>query len=78
MTVDELAEKLKEEYRHAPNDEKAVSVVLFSIKYASEMKGMTNAEIARKACLVKPDSYNQEIGYGRKLAKYVTLNDNTP
>lgn len=78
MTVDELVEKLKEEYQHARKDEKSVAVVLFFIKYASEMKGVTNAEIARKACLVKPNSYTQEMGYGRRLAEYVTLKADTP
>ena len=76
MTVDELAEKLKDEYLHALEDEQAASVVLFAIKYASALDELNNnAAVARAADL---NTYDTEIGYGRKLAKYVTLNDNTP
>ncbi len=80
MTVDELGEKLKEEYRNAPENEKAASVVLFSIKYASALDELNNnAAVARAANLTPPkNDWGTEIGYGRKLAKYVSLKDNTP
>lgn len=76
MTIDELAAKLKEEYQNAPQDEKAASVVLFAIKYASELDALNNNQAVATAAHF--NSYGTEIGYGRKLAKYVTLKGNTP
>lgn len=80
MTVDELADKLKEEYQNAPEGEKAASVVLFSIKYARELDKLNNnSAVARAANLTPPkNDWGTEIGYGRKLAKYVNLKGNTP
>lgn len=77
MTLKEAANALREYCRTAPPGEKPVFVVLFAIKYAQELDALdNNAAVARKARLSDKDSYDTEIGYGRKLAKYVTLKDN--
>lgn len=79
MTVDELAAKMREAHRNAPSGKKPVSIILFAIKYASELDAVDNNQaVATAAHLTDANSYSVEIGYGRKLAKYVTLNDNTP
>ena len=76
MTLDELVAKLQEMYENAPYGEKPVSVVRFAIEYASELERWSNAAVARAAHLTPKDSYSVEIGYGRKLAKYVNLKAN--
>ena len=79
MTVSEVAKALREYRRAAPDGEKAVFVILFAIKYAEELDAVNNNQaVATAAHLTDANSYSIEIGYGRKLAKYVTLNDNTP
>ena len=80
MKVDELAAKLKDEYENAPKDEQGASVILFAIKYASELDELSNnAAVARAANLTPPkNDWGTEIGYGRKLAKYVSLKGNKP
>ena len=79
MTVDELAAKMREAHRDALSGEKPVSIILFAIKYASELDAVDNNQaVATAAHLTDANSYSVEIGYGRKLAKYVTLNDNAP
>lgn len=78
MTIDELAAKLREAYETAPYGEMPVSVIRFAIEHAGELEKFTNTAVAKRAHLTPKDSYSVEIGYGRKLAKYVTLKDNTP
>lgn len=80
MTVDELAAKMREAYKSAPPGEKPVFVILFAIKYAAELEAVDNNKaVARAANLTPPkNNWGTEIGYGRKLAKYVTLNGDTP
>ena len=79
MTVDELAAKLREVHKNAPYGEVPVSIIRFAIEYASELDVLDNDQaLARAAHLTEKDSYAVEIGYGRKLSKYVNLKDGKP
>jgi hypothetical protein len=70
MNISEMTRLLREMYDD-PTTDKAVSIHLFGIKFASELDGMPLKEILVKAEL--PVSYVTEINKGRNLAKYVTL-----
>lgn len=78
MTLEDLAGKLREAYQNAPSGEVPVSIIRFAIEYANELEGFSNGDVARAAHLTPQDSYAVEIGYGRKLAKYVNLKDSKP
>jgi hypothetical protein len=73
MSPEELAAKLKEMYFDSKDGEAAVSIHLFGIKYADQIKesGASPAGIAKLAGV--PDSYATEISKGCKLARYVVL-----
>ena len=55
----------------APPKEKALSIHLFAIKYADQIRDMSAKDIAGGAGL--PESYKIEIRKGLNLAKYVEV-----
>ena len=71
MDIEEAAVILKEMYDGAPPGEKAISVILFGIKYARELEGVpTTALVARSGVR---SSYDIEVNYGKNLATYVKV-----
>ena len=73
MTLEDAGRILREMYDTAPEGEKVAHIHLFGIKYASELAGLTNTEIVRKAGI--HESYHSEVAKGRRLAKYVYLKE---
>lgn len=73
MAPEELAGKLKDMYENASDGEVVLSVHLFGIKYAEEIKKgeASAAEIAKLAGI--SEKYGTEINKGCRLAKYVEL-----
>ena len=71
MELPELAQKLREMYDTAPQGEQALQVHLFDIKYAAELSRFSSSAVVRRAGLDK--GYAPEVGKGRNLARYVTL-----
>ena len=74
MTVDEAANILREMRQKAPKGGKTTCILLFGIKYAKELSGLSVADIAERATGYK--SHETEINYGIRLAEYVQLKDN--
>ena len=70
MTEQEAIRRLRELWEHAPPGQKALAPLLFGIKYADELEGHSLQRIAEQS---SQPSYSVEIGYGMKLAEYVTL-----
>ena len=77
MNITELAKKLAEMYKNAPEGDRVAMIHLFGIRYAKEIKEnhYASAEIVKT---VRRDfnshfsaSYDTEINKGIKLAKYV-------
>lgn len=60
-------------YAKAETKEKAVSIHLFGIKYADQIREMSAKEIVVGAGL--PESYKTEIRKGINLTKYVEVRD---
>ncbi|AZQ12211.1 hypothetical protein [Shewanella khirikhana] len=73
MKSEELAKILKEMYFTSGDGETAVSIHLFGIKYAEQIKecGVSPKQIAKLAGI--PETYGTEINKGRNLAKYVAI-----
>ena len=71
MTIQELADQLREMYDTAPKGEKAAYIHLFGIKYAAELDRFSPASVVERAGLRR--SYGTEVNKGRNLAKYVDL-----
>ena len=71
MQIEEAARLLSEMYRTALPKEKAMSIHLFGIKYADQIRNMPAREIVIRAEL--PQSYQTEVRKGINLAKYVQL-----
>ncbi len=71
MRIDEASKILALMYQNALPREKALSIHLFSIKYADEIRDMSVKDIAVGAGL--PESYKTEIRKGINLAKYVEV-----
>ena len=71
MKIEEAAKLLRDTYRAAPRGKMAVSVHLFGIKYAEEIKSMSSHELAERAGIHR--SYGTEIRKGINLAKYVQI-----
>jgi hypothetical protein len=71
MTLQQLAEKLREMYFDSNDGEAVVMIHLFGIKYASEIKnsGASMKTIALAAGI--KESYGTEISKGVKLSKFV-------
>ena len=73
MTLDELAEVLRNMWDSAPKGGKTPMVHLFGIRYADELEGMDLAALAELAG--RPRSMGTEIRKGRNLAQYVIEKD---
>ena len=71
MRIDQASKILAQMYRDAPEREKALSIHLFGIKYADQIRNMSAKEIVVGADL--PESYKTEVRKGIKLAKYVEM-----
>lgn len=72
MNVHEASKILAEMYADgAQRSEKALSIHLFAIKYADEIREMRPEDIVNGAGL--PKSYPTEIRKGINLAKYVEV-----
>ena len=69
MTIQDVAQLLKQMYETAPEREKAVHVHLFGIRYAAIINDMSTHEIAERAGIQR--SYGTEIRKGINLSKYV-------
>ena len=71
MKIDQASKKLAQMYKDALLNKKVVSVHLFGIKYADEIRDMSVKDIVIGAEL--PESYKTEIRKGINLAKYVEV-----
>ncbi|PTW47797.1 HTH-like domain-containing protein [Rhodovulum kholense] len=71
MQVHELASILSKGYLSAAPGEAVLSIHLFGIRYAEELKGHSLPEILALADL--PKSYGTEIRKGMRLAEYVEI-----
>ena len=71
MLIEEASKILARKYRKAPDGEKVLSIHLFGIKYADEIRDMSLKDIVDRAGL--PKSYKTEVRKGIKLAKYVEV-----
>lgn len=69
MRIDEAAKILAERYEKALSKEKALSIHLFGVTYADEIRDIPSQPLAIQAGL--PKSYGTEIRKGINLAKYV-------
>ena len=85
MTMDELADKLREALRNAQRDDKQLSLVLFGMAYVEELDDLAErrqlAEFYRAVNKYGTvvNSTNVEVGYGRNLVRkgYATLDEDT-
>lgn len=73
MTIEQAAETLGNLYFGALENEKALSVHLFGIKYAEKIRHISPRDIAVRAGLSR--SYGTDIRKGINLAKYVRVMD---
>lgn len=71
MQINEASKILAQMYRDAPEGEKVISIHLFGIKYADQIRNIPAKEIAIGAEL--QESYGTEIRKGINLAKYVEV-----
>ena len=71
MKIDQASHVLAKMYQNAPPKEKALSIHLFAIKYADQIKDMSAKDIVVGVEL--PESYKTEIRKGINLAKYVEM-----
>ncbi len=71
MTLAQAGARLRAMYEGAPHREQGAHVILFGIMYPDVVSVLTAAAIVRESGI--GDSYEQEVNYGRTLAKYVTL-----
>jgi REP element-mobilizing transposase RayT len=69
MSVENAVNTLANMYENANQGEKALSIHLFGIKYADQIRDIPSKEIAIRAGLKEP--YGTEIRKGINLAKYV-------
>lgn len=70
MTEQEAIRKFRALYERAPLGEKALAPIIFGLKYADELVGLSINRIAIES---GHRTYHVGIRHGRKLAKYVTL-----
>ena len=79
MTTDQLARLLhRAAEKGESKEEKMVHLILFGIKYAGELdeyRGKATEVVRLSGVLPTPSTV--EVNQGRKLAQYVTLNDET-
>ena len=73
MTIDEAASNLRELYRAAPRGDKSISVVLFGLKHADDLAGLSVQQVVLRSGI--PSNYSPMVNQGRKLARYVALKD---
>jgi hypothetical protein len=71
VQVEEAARILSDMYKKALQKEKALSIHLFGVMYANEIRNIPSASLALRAGLKK--SYGTEIRKGINLAKYVEI-----
>lgn len=71
MTLAEAGASLRAMHQGAPHGEQGAHVILFGIMYPDVVNVLTAADIVRESGI--GDSSEQEVKYGRTLAKYVTL-----
>ncbi len=71
MRIDQASQLLAQMYKEAQPKEKALSIHLFAIKYADQIRDMSAKDIVVGAEL--PESYKTEIRKGINLAKYVEV-----
>ena len=71
MRIDQASQILAQMYEEAIPGEKALSIHLFGIKYADQIRDMSAKDIVVGAEL--PESYKTEIRKGINLAKYVEV-----
>jgi len=71
MQLDQASKILAQMYREALPNEKALSVHLFGISHADQIRGMSAKDIVVGAGL--PESYKTEVSKGINLAKYVEV-----
>ncbi len=71
MRIEEASQILARKYSAAPDGEKVLSIHLFGIKYADEIRDKSLKDIVDRAGVLK--SYTIEIRNGINLAKYVEV-----
>lgn len=71
MRIDQASKILAQMYQEALRKEKALSIHLFVIKYADQIRDMSAKDIVVGAGL--PESYKTGIRKGINLAKYVKV-----
>lgn len=71
MTIDQLAQRLRETRANAPTGEKEVRTHLFGIQFVAELDNSSLRDIVRQAG--ESDHIADEIRKGMKLAPYVEL-----
>jgi 5-methylcytosine-specific restriction protein B len=71
MTNEQLAADLRIACGRAADGERTVTIHLFGINRADELKGRNLREIATLAGI--PETYGTELSKGIRLAKYVQL-----
>jgi hypothetical protein len=73
MNLNELANELKKAHENADDGDMVAQIIIFGIKYASEIinGNYTPKEIVKKAGM--NIDYKTEIYKGIKLSKFVTL-----
>jgi 5-methylcytosine-specific restriction protein B len=69
MALADLSAALREAVEGAPYGERVVSIHLFGIDHARELRGVPLKQLVRNARI--PSSYGTEIAKGMKLAEFV-------
>lgn len=73
MTTQELAQELRRMYDNASDGEQNTAVLLFGIKYADHLPPRTSRITDVIRCSGLRSKWRNEVGKGRKLARYVEL-----
>ncbi|MBB2734945.1 MULTISPECIES: HTH-like domain-containing protein [Bradyrhizobium] len=71
MTIQELADQLRQDYFTSEEGKKVIAIHLFGIRWARELEGMSCKEVAVRAGI--HESYGTEIRKGANLADYVSI-----
>jgi 5-methylcytosine-specific restriction protein B len=71
MTNEQLALELRKACESAPPGERVVTIHLFGIRFANELKRRNLKQIAGLAGI--PETYGTELAKGAKLAPHVTV-----
>lgn len=84
MDIHEAARALRNMNRKAPTDQKTISLILFGIKYANEIRSLSMTELQNIAQIPKIDgsgprvSISVEVNQGIAMSQYVKLQDDIP